>query len=531
MESQSDSLKAGQDSGFIGSAAFLNTIEADIFKSLASNSDSAYIVLNRQRDIIWVNKKAFSLFNFSNVESGSKIAEFCINNGFTDYDALENAFLLAFVGEEVQLDLSCKNESETRFFKSKFYSVSPQLDYSVLQLNELTEEITALLVEQESRIKAEENDRLKTIFLANMSHEIRTPLNSILGFSDLMLENNTFDEETQEFVEMIKSAGDTLLQLINDIIDISKIEAGQVKTMITRVDVNAVLDEMYLTIENLKKAKGKDHVKIVIDRPSPDVSLILDTDPNRFRQIFTNLLTNALKFVDEGSIHFGFTEIKQDFVQFFVKDTGMGIERDKVHLIFQRFAKFDTSMGHNAEGTGLGLSITKQLVELLGGRIWFDSEFRKGSTFYFTLPNSSISSENSGSFRKAASFKLPDWAGKTFLVVDDVESNYLYYKSLMKNSGAVVLWAKDGAEAIQISKSNPSLSLVLMDLMMPAMDGFETTKQIKEMNPLLPIIAQTAFAYEKGKDDAKAAGCDDYITKPIQQSELVMLITNLLDKD
>lgn len=400
-----------------------------------------------------------------------------------------------------------------------------QMDYFVVQLTDNTAHWKKLEESQLERKKAEENDRLKTIFLANMSHEIRTPLNSIIGFSELLLEQQDFDAESHEYVEMIQSAGDTLLQLINDIIDISKIEAGQIKTVKSLVDVHAVLDELALTLANIQRNRGKTHINVEVIKPALGTPLYLETDPNRFRQIFTNLITNALKFVDDGYIKFGYTEITQDFIQFFVKDSGIGIEADKAPHIFQRFAKFDSPQGHNSEGTGLGLSITKQLVELLGGKIWFDTAYKQGSTFYFTLPLT----QNRNNIPTLLTPELhTDWSKEVFLIVDDVEANYLFYKSMMKRSGAILLWAKNGDDAIKQCKSNPSISLILMDVMMPYLDGYETTRRIKDFKSEVPVIAQTAFADQHGKEKALLAGCDDYITKPIQQTELISVINRLL---
>ncbi len=286
-----------------------------------------------------------------------------------------------------------------------------------------------------------------------------------------------------------------------------------------------MLDELALTLANIQRNRGKTHINVEVIKPALGTPLYLETDPNRFRQIFTNLITNALKFVDDGYIKFGYTEITQDFIQFFVKDSGIGIEADKAPHIFQRFAKFDSPQGHNSEGTGLGLSITKQLVELLGGKIWFDTAYKQGSTFYFTLPLT----QNRNNIPTLLTPELhTDWSKEVFLIVDDVEANYLFYKSMMKRSGAILLWAKNGDDAIKQCKSNPSISLILMDVMMPYLDGYETTRRIKDFKSEVPVIAQTAFADQHGKEKALLAGCDDYITKPIQQTELISVINRLL---
>ncbi|MDP3443240.1 MAG: HAMP domain-containing sensor histidine kinase, partial [Ignavibacteria bacterium] len=241
---------------------------------------------------------------------------------------------------------------------------------------------------KEAKKRAEENDRQKTAFLANMSHEIRTPLNSIMGFSNLLIEDDPDIAERQEFLHLINTAGKSLLQLIDDIIDISKIEAGQIKISQSDIEVNQVLDQLLLSFNNEKVKRGKHEITLRINKDSGNKPLIIYNDPLRFRQIMSNMLVNALKFIDHGFIEFGYTEMEPDFIQFYVKDTGIGISREKAHMVFQRFGQLDNSYKRNREGTGLGLAITKQLVELMGGKIWFDSEYGKGTTFYFTLPNS-----------------------------------------------------------------------------------------------------------------------------------------------
>lgn len=449
-----------------------------------------------------------------------------IHAGFHLPTNLDEAVNNAIQGESHSFDCEQDRQSETRFFRIHVMGGVLAQDWVLVQMSDHSEDVSKLHVERIKRTKAEENDRLKTLFLANISHEIRTPLNSIIGFSELLLDQDDVAEEYQEYARMIQAAGDTLLQLINDIIDISKIEAGQIKITKLVVDVDQTLEDIMLMVQNQLRSRGKDHIRVCIEKPVYATPFKIETDPNRFRQIFTNLLINAIKFVENGSIRFGYTEVDGDFVQFYVKDTGLGIERDKAPKIFQRFAKFDTLYGYNREGTGLGLSITKQLVELLGGRIWFDTEYQKGSTFYFTLPTLPDYSRK----QQLESSLLYDthWKDQVFLVVDDVEANFTFYKSAFKLSGADIIWASSGDEALRICRENPSVTLVLVDIMMPFMDGFDTAKLIRELRPALPIIAQTAFADPDGERKAKIAGCNDYITKPIQRSELVVLINKLI---
>jgi len=241
--------------------------------------------------------------------------------------------------------------------------------------------------------KAEESDRLKSVFLANMSHEVRTPLNVIIGFSDLLKDEKLTSQTRNEYIDMITSSSHNLLELINDIIDISKIEAGQLRITETTFNLNQLLKQLMHWIEKDKKDKGKENVEIILSAPLPDSGSIILTDQGRLKQILVNLLTNALKFTDKGSIEFGYITRERE-LQFYIKDTGTGIRKSNLHSIFERFKQADENTSQKYGGTGLGLAITKAIIELMGGTIWVDSEPKKGSTFYFTLPFKQLQKEN-----------------------------------------------------------------------------------------------------------------------------------------
>jgi len=499
-----------------------------LYESVFNSFSDALLVFDNKFKVHYTNPKASEIFESSREEilktSFQELTkDFKVDN-LPFSGLLENGFNEL---ETIFLDVV----SEKQNIAKTSYEISllkAGEDFIIARIKDVTSQKKKLNLLIEEKQKAEENDRLKTAFLANMSHEIRTPLNSIIGFSDLLLDDDSDWNERRQFVQMIKSAGGTLLQLIDDIIDISKIEAGQIKISMTDVNINNLLDELLLTFSNEKIKRNKEHVKLSLKKTNKEKGFILRTDPYRFKQILTNLLSNALKFVDDGFVEFGYTGIEPGFVQFFVRDSGIGIQRDKLHLVFQRFGQIDNTAKRNHEGTGLGLSITKQLVELLGGKIWFDSEFSKGTTFYFTLPVSRDAQIFRGEYKPFidASF---NWSEKVFLIVDDVEANFLFYKAILKHTGALLLWAKNGIEAVKICRNNNSVNLVLMDLQMPQLSGFDATKQIKAFKPQLPIIAQTAFADIEGRGAAISAGCDDYITKPVNQAELISLIQTMLN--
>lgn len=379
----------------------------------------------------------------------------------------------------------------------------------------------------EARFKAEEADQLKSAFLANMSHEIRTPLNSIIGFSDIMLDEETDEQEKQQFLQLISAAGKTLLQLIDDIIDISKIEAGQVRVATSSFDLHKVLDELLQTAQNEQNTHKKNHIDLRLKKGVKKDIFLIETDPYRLKQVIMNLLTNALKFVDTGFVEFGYTKPEGGLIQFYVKDTGVGIEHEKAHLLFKRFGQIEDTYKRNLEGTGLGLAICHSLVQLLGGKIWFDSEPGQGSTFYFTLPVEHKSWTLDLEDEEFLGRVKRDWSGKIILVADDVNANYLFLKAVLKETGSEILWARNGEEAIAVVRENPAISLVLMDIRMPETNGYEAAKSIKAIAPDIPIIAQTAFSETEDQQQAISAGCDDYITKPIRIVELLSIINKL----
>ncbi len=504
------------------------TEDSDIplVNQLLSQASVAFFLFNTKKKLFWCNPTAQALLGGCEDVQGKTLDSLFSEAGFSMQISVDEALMEASKGNNQHFEVEQNLAGKKCFFQCELTANQQDTDWIQFQLTDRTVDALRIAEEHQKRLKSEKNDRSKSLFLASISHEIRTPLNSIIGFSDLLLDQDDVAEESQEYARMIQAAGDTLLQLINDIIDVSKIEAGQIKISKQLVDVDKTLNEILLMIQGQLKSRNKTQIGISIEKPAFAAPFQIETDPNRFRQIFTNLLTNAIKFIESGSIHFGYTEIHGDCVQFFVKDTGSGIERDKIPHIFQRFAKFDDPYGINHEGSGLGLFITKQLVELMGGKIWFDSEFQKGTTFYFTLPimkGEQVISSDYHPHEPEAS-----WNGLVILVVDDVEENFRFYQSAFKNSGAEIIWASKGDEAIRVCLENPKISLVLMDIMMPYMDAFDTTRKIKALYPSLPVIAQTAFYDPEGAQKACKAGCDHYITKPIQKSELVAIINQLL---
>jgi PAS domain S-box-containing protein len=369
--------------------------------------------------------------------------------------------------------------------------------------------------------QAEESDRLKSAFLTNMSHEIRTPMNGILGFTELLKDPNLSSDDQQDYIQTIQISGARMLNTINSIVDISKIESGLTKVDIKESDINEKIEFTYKFFKPEVEIKG---LKFLVKKGLPTKEAIIKTDNEKVYGILTNLVRNAIKFTFDGSIEFGY-EKKGEFLEFFVKDTGIGIPQKQYQLIFERFRQGSESHNRGYEGSGLGLSIAKTYVEMLGGEIWVESEEGKGSTFYFTIPYNAVLEEKT-EIKNAISAEHKEVQLKNLkiLIVEDDEISYSLLTKMLQKISKEVLHARTGVQAIESCNNNPDLDLVLMDVKMHDMDGHEATRQIRQFNKDVIIIAQTAYAFSGDKELALEAGCNDYISKPINMTLLFELI-------
>ncbi len=363
--------------------------------------------------------------------------------------------------------------------------------------------------------KAEESDRLKSAFLANMSHEIRTPMNGILGFSSLLKNPDLEGEKQIEFIEIIQKSGTRMLNIINDLINISKIEAGQMEILLGKINMNDQLKFMYNFFHAETSKKGLEFSMVC---PLPDDQTTIISDGEKVYAILTNLIKNAVKFTKKGSVEFGYT-MKDQVLQIYVKDTGIGIPDSMKETIFDRFFQADSRLSRGYEGSGLGLSISKAYVEMLGGEIWIESTEGKGSCFYFTLPSRIELKEKPKKEIPVPAIEDNISRKTTILIAEDDETSILYLEALFKGSSYKIIFARNGEEAVLSCRENPDIDLVLMDIKMPVLDGHEAAKMIKFHRPSLPIIAQTAFALETEKKKYSQI-FDDYLTKPLEAKTL-----------
>jgi signal transduction histidine kinase/CheY-like chemotaxis protein len=396
-------------------------------------------------------------------------------------------------------------------FKGWFYVIITAIIFYLLLKSHL---VKIRLAEQ----KAIDSDKLKTAFLQNISHEIRTPMNSIVGFSELLKSNKISEKEQSEYLDMIAKGSDQLLNIVNEVLDISLIETGNITIHKQKFRLNTLLDEIYLSFKPSVQAG----ISLNLSKGLPDKLSLILTDAIKLKQIINNLLNNAIKFTDKGHIDFGYS-LKEGELEFYIEDTGIGIDADFHNKVFDRFRKLGNGEGRLYEGVGLGLAISKGNVDLLQGRIWVESTPNEGSKFYFTLPYEPAMEEEITE-AEAVRHELEGKLNVTILVAEDDDINFIYIKEIFRGTGAVILHALNGKEAVEFVQDNDKISLVLIDIKMPIMNGYEAIKKIRELRPSLPIIAQTAFALSNEMLKAFNAGSNDYISKPFRKEQLLTLV-------
>lgn len=369
--------------------------------------------------------------------------------------------------------------------------------------------------------KAEENDRLKSAFLANMSHEIRTPMNSIIGFSEHINQEVIEEKEIRKYAAIINESSQQLLRIVNDVLDISKIETGQVNANYAPINVNAFLNKLYelfKIIAEEKKLKLSMHCNL-----SKEASILL-TDAVKLRQILTNFLSNAIKYTPKGVIELG-CKSEANHILFHVKDQGPGIATKHQEMIFERFHQIDDEKNNTETGTGLGLAISKGFAEVLGGKISVVSTLGEGSTFYLKLPYQKTSTTNTFDILESKASEVSNHIlYKKVLIAEDEVFNYKLLEIVFKQLEIETVWAKNGQEAVDLVKLHNDIDLILMDIKMPVLNGLEAVKIIKADYTHIPIIAQSAFAFMDEKERSLKAGCDYYLTKPIKKQELLKLL-------
>jgi len=379
---------------------------------------------------------------------------------------------------------------------------------------------------EKAKEKAEESDRLKSAFLANMSHEIRTPMNGIMGFAQLLKEKETNPAQRKEYLNIIYGRTKHLLQIINDIVDISKIEANQLDIHPGHFDLNELMDSLFKEQSKELDELSKAHIKLKMTKGSRKDNFYIEGDSRRIRQVLLNLLSNAMKFTEKGSVEFGYKLENADHMTFYVKDTGVGISREKQKEIFERFRQGDETFNRKHEGTGLGLTISKNLVELMNGSIWLHSEKNEGAAFYFTIPFKQTKEDT----KEATETNHENYQWKDvniLLVEDDLASQELIHAGL-STTQANLTYCDTGQKALETLTHQNKFDVILMDIRLPDINGLEVTREIRKSNMKIPIIAQTAHAMGEDRQKCLQAGANDYIAKPIDIHELMTTLNRYI---
>ena len=404
-----------------------------------------------------------------------------------------------------------------------------EIEKKIEELQDEVDMLTEKLRLAESR--AEESDKLKDAFLANMSHEIRTPMNAILGFAELLSEEDITTDIRKEYIGIICENGKSLLTILDDIMDTAKLESQQIEINKSDCLVNQILNELLVSFNDNVVRDPDKILDLKLTTPANTQNLKIKTDSYRLKQVMFNLISNAIKFTDKGYVEFGYRIIDdRKLLQFFVKDTGVGISEEDQHQIFSRFKQVESEGFKNTRGAGLGLAICKSLAELLEGNMQVESQEGEGSTFFLTIPFEAAGRYEAQEVKsgQTSSFK---WNDKKIMIVEDEESNYRYLKYSLEITGVTIDRAHNGMQAIEIFKKDADYyDLILMDIHLPVMNGYDATQMIKELRADIPVIAQTAFAMPGEKEKCREAGCDGYLSKPIARKALLQMINEFISE-
>ena len=501
--------------------------QKNLFETMFNSISDAVIITNTERKIILFNDSSLNLFQYSSEEIIGQKTEIFYENPNEFKNAGKKVFNENSVQDNELYIVKYKDKNGRVFhgetFGAKLFNKKNDWIGNLGVIRDVSEQMIMLNDLNIAKDKAEESNLLKTAFLNNLSHEIRTPMNSIIGFSQLLNNKALNDTKRESFVKKINNSSKQLLSIVEDIINISKIESNQEELFFETVSINNLLTELYDTYE--KEAESK-NIQLFFENLLNPEDCFVYTDIAKLKQILNNLISNAIKFTNQGKIEFGCI-LKDKILEFFVKDSGIGIEKNMHEQIFERFRQVEVDTTRDFGGIGLGLSISKEYVEMLNGKIWLISEVDKGSEFYFNIPfmkNENKETELIENEHKV-NYKLEN---TTILIAEDNELNFVYLEELLSITNAKILHVTNGFEAVKICKTNKNIDLVLMDIKMPKLNGFEATLQIKKLRPDLPIIAQTAYAFTDDKAKAIHAGCDDYIAKPIVEADFFDILKKYL---
>ena len=506
-------------------------VDEEMFRQFTENTNDIFWVRN-EKEILYINNQFDRIWGRSRKELADnpyKISEWIHPDDRDTIEPWVNMSHLVKGKPYVEQYRIIRPDGKIRWIWSRIYPVVNK-EGKAYRLIGIASDITeqkefeeALTIAKE---KAQESDMLKSSFLANISHEIRTPMNGIVGFAELISRDDLDNSTRKTYVNIMKKSSEQLVRIIDDIIDFAKIEANQIHISQEKVNINKMLDQLMLIFENQLVKNEKNNITLLLEKDLKDEESEILTDEHRVRQILYYLMDNAIKFTSEGFIKLGYKVITER-LEFFVKDSGIGIEPDKVDIIFERFRQGDEGNTRKFGGTGLGLPISKGLVNLLGGSIWVESTPGNGCTFYFTIPFK-VDSENVLANKIAEEPGKYVWPDKLILVAEDDDLNYEYMKIVLEPTQSRIIRAKDGSQAVKMC-ANLNFDIILMDIRLPVINGIQATQTIREMGIKTPIIAQTAFAMDDDEQRCLDAGCNSYISKPISKEKLFTMIDSLIE--
>ncbi len=506
----------------------------DILRTIIESTLNGILVVNKDRKVTHYNSRFAEMWSIPETilktENDKELIKYVLDN-IVDPEEFTNRIDKLYNSDEVSLDsIELKNGKHFERFSTPLI-INREIAGRVWNFHDITDSKIAERALRNAKERAEESDRLKSIFLANISHEIRTPLNAITGFTELLLNDEESDEK-REYLSIIINNSVHLMQIINNILDLSKIESGRMEIDNSPYSLKTLFN---IVCENAKIhiLQTEKNIKITF-RISEEINDILIGDFQKLKQILNNLLNNAVKFTDYGFIEFGAVLKNKNTIEFYVEDTGIGIPEDRQDLVFERFIQLDSGTTKKYRGTGLGLTISKKLIELMGGEIRVKSKRaeKRGTAFYFTLPyvpgNKPVDDEQDLGNRDLIH-------EGTILLIEDNIVNQVMTKKILEKKGLSVLTANHGLEGIKIIESDPSIDLVLLDIQMPGIDGYETANKIREIEKesgrqRIPIIALSAAAMYGDIKKCLESGCDEHIAKPVNQTQLIKIIKKHLEK-
>lgn len=502
----------------------------DYYRRLIESADDGISFFDRDGNMKYSNSAYFSLIGYDRNTYDNEKAEELIHPDDRNYPIDKIQHLNENGSYECELRLLHRNgnyvclSTRSVIIKDESGEILGSLTISrdITELKKIHEKLI------KANLEAEASNKLKSTFLANISHEIRTPLNSVVGFSNLMLSDDITKEVKEQYFEQITYNSEKLLQIIGDIIDLSRLESSQIKLAREEVSIGKVVKEVIEEARQVIKRNEKTITISVITQLDDNNDIIL-SDKVWLKRVLNHLMDNAIKFTLDGSVELSYYPQNGDLI-FKIRDTGIGINKENLGRIFEEFQQEIDGHHRPFEGLGIGLTLVKEVIHRMGGKIIVQSEKGIGSVFTFSIPFLQVIKDNPGSDegKQDPPDKEIDWSSHICLLVDDNIDVLTYLKRILLDTGIKVITANSGAAAIDVIRKNPDLDLILLDLQMPEINGLDVTKEIREISRNIPIIAQTAYIFEEDKDTILKAGCDACLIKPILRENLITVMSSFI---